>query len=81
MSLDHVQNIISEIKTQWPQINLIVIVEDTAQAKEVEESEVDSVLLRGFPAQKLVAIVENFIDCRENNPPVQAPAKGKTITD
>jgi CheY-like chemotaxis protein len=66
-----VQDVIREIKTQWPHIHLIVLVEDVTQQKEAEESGADSVLIRGFSAQKFVAIVENTVDYREDTLSVQ----------
>ena len=55
-----VREVILEIKTQWPQIFLIVLAEDIPQQKEAEESGADSVLVKGFPAQKLVKVIENL---------------------
>ena len=52
--------VIQKIKIQWPQIHLIVLVEDIPQQKEAEESGADSVLVKGFPAQKLVKVIENL---------------------
>lgn len=66
------QEVIYEIKNQWPHIHLIVLVEDVTQGEEVEESGVDGVLLKGFSAQKLVTIVESVIDCREETPTLEA---------
>ena len=63
-----VQDVIHEIKTQFPHIHLIVLVEDVAQQKEAEESGADGALIIGFSAQKFVAIVENLIDHKEVRP-------------
>jgi len=68
MSLPKVQETIKQIKTQWAQIHLIVLVEDIAQQKEIEVFGVDSVLLKGFSAQKLIAIIENLIEQRGDTP-------------
>jgi DNA-binding response OmpR family regulator len=54
------RELIQEIKTQWPQIHLIVLVEDIPQQKDAEGSGADSVLVKGFPAQKLVRVLENL---------------------
>lgn len=78
MSLAEVQEVVQQIKSRCSNIHLIVLVEDIAQQKEVEELGVDSVLLKGFPAQKLIAIVENIIDCRKDTPPVQTDPEGGT---
>ena len=78
MSLAEVQEVVQQIKSRCSNIHLIVLVEDIAQQKEVEELGVDSVLLKGFPAQKLIAIVENIIDFRKDTPPVQTDPEGGT---
>lgn len=67
MSLPKMQEVITEIKTQWPQIHLIVVVENTAQQNEVEGSGVDNVLLKGFPAAKLVALIEDLLSQGESD--------------
>lgn len=72
LSLPKVQQAIKQIKVQYAQIHLIALAEDITQQKEIENFGVDSVLLKGFPAQKLMAIVENVLDQRGNTPPVQA---------
>jgi len=52
--------VIQKIKIQWPQIHLIVLVEDIDQQKEAAESGADRVLIKGFSAQKLVEIIEDL---------------------
>ena len=81
MSLLDMQDAIKQIKELCPHIHLIILVEDIKQQKEAEESGVDSVLIKGFSAQKLVAIVENIIDRREDTPLVQANTEGVTNSD
>jgi DNA-binding NarL/FixJ family response regulator len=76
-----VQDDLHEIKAQCTHVHLIVLVEDIAQQKEIEASGADTVLIKGFSAQELIAIVENIIDYREDTPPVQAKAEGGTNTD
>ena len=78
MSLPKVQEVIKQIKEQCPQIHLIVLAEDIAQQKEIEAFGVGSVLLKGFSAQKLIAIVENVLDQRGDTPPVQSNTEGGT---
>jgi DNA-binding response OmpR family regulator len=72
LSLPKVQQAIKQIKTQYAQIHLIALAEDIAQQKEIEDFDVDSVLLKGFSAQKLIAIVENILDQQGNTSPAQA---------
>jgi len=68
ISLSNVQEVVKQIKEQCSQIHLIVLVEDTVQQKIAEESGADGVLIKGFSAQKLIAIVESLIDQREDTP-------------
>jgi len=66
MSIPKVREVITEIKAQWPHIHVIVLTEDTVQKNESEASGADSVLIKGFHAQKLIAIVESLIDQLES---------------
>jgi len=81
MSLPDMQDVIKRIKEQCPRIHLIVLVENIAQHEQVKESGADSVLIKGFPAQKLIVIIENIIDRREDTPPVQETTEGGTDAD
>ena len=81
MSSLEVQDVINEIKNQWPHVSLIVLAEDITQQKVAETSRADSVLLKGFQAQKLITIVENVTDRREDTPLVQENTEGLTHTD
>lgn len=53
-------DVIRRFKKRKPQIYIIVLLEDTAQQKELEVSGADCVLLKGFPPQKLIAALEDF---------------------
>ena len=61
VSLRQVQDIIKQVKTQWPQILLIVLADDLTQSKDMEAIGVDRVLFKGFPPQKLIDIIEDLI--------------------
>jgi len=65
------QAVIHEIKTQWPQIHLIVLVDNTTRQKEAAAAGADSVLIKGFPAQRLVETLESIVDCRTDASPNQ----------
>ena len=52
---------INEIKTQWPQIHLIVLVDDITQGKDAEASGADRSLIKGFQPQKLIAIIDEIL--------------------
>jgi DNA-binding NarL/FixJ family response regulator len=71
-----VQDIIKKIKTQFPHIHLIVLVDDVTQQKEADALGADNVLIKGFSAQKFVAIVEDLIGRRGGSSPVQTNTKG-----
>jgi DNA-binding NarL/FixJ family response regulator len=81
MSRPEVKEVIRQIKVLCPLIQLIVLVDNVRGQKEVEELGVDRVLLRGFPAQKLVDIVEKLVDQRESISPNQMMNKGGTKDD
>jgi DNA-binding NarL/FixJ family response regulator len=55
------QDVIKQIKTQWSQIHLIVLADDLTLGKDMESLGADRVLIKGFPPQKLVEVIEDFI--------------------
>jgi DNA-binding NarL/FixJ family response regulator len=61
VSLLKVQDVIKQIKTQWPQIHLIVLADDLTLGKDVETLGADCVLIKGFSPQKLIEVIDNFI--------------------
>ena len=75
-SLLKVQDVVKQIKNQWPDIRLLVLVEDVIQQKKAQESGADSVLIKGYSPQKLIAIVESLIDQREDTPLPQTETEG-----
>jgi DNA-binding NarL/FixJ family response regulator len=81
LSLSQVKDLIKEIRAQWPRIQLIVIVEDTAEQKEAEELGVCRVLLKGFSTQKFITMVDEIIDRLEDIPLVQANTEGEANND
>ncbi len=81
MSIPKVGDVVRQIKTQYPNIHLIVLAEDTAQEKEGEACGVDSVLLKGFSAQKMIALIEGLLDQRVNTPSVQSDTEGGMNAD
>lgn len=70
-SLPGIRDGIKQIKAQCSHTHLIVLVEDLQEQKDVEKSGADSVLIKGFPAQKLIDIVEELIDQSESTYPNQ----------
>lgn len=81
MSLPQMQDGIKQIKAQWPHIYPIVIVEDTAQLNEVKEYGAESVLLKGFPPQKFVALIETLLTQREKESQIEPDTKAEPQTN
>jgi DNA-binding response OmpR family regulator len=75
MSLLKVQDVIKQIKAQWPQIYLIVLVEDVAQQEDAEASGADSVLIKGFSVQKLVSLIDDLLSQKENTSRIEPDTK------
>jgi DNA-binding NarL/FixJ family response regulator len=61
LDMPNVGETIHDIKSHWPDIHLNVLADDILQQDEAEDSGADSVLIKGFHAQKLVDIVESVI--------------------
>jgi len=61
VSLLKVQDVITQIITQWPQIHLIVLADDLTQGKDAENSGADHILIKGFHPQKLIEVVEEIM--------------------
>ncbi len=64
ISMPEIKEVVRQIKEACPQTNLIVLVNNVKEQKDVEGLGVDGVLLKGFPAQRLIDIVEELIDHR-----------------
>ena len=60
LSLPQMQDVITQIKALYPRVQLIVLAEDVTQREAAEALGVDHVLIEGFSAPQLVAIVENL---------------------
>ena len=60
LSLPQMQDVITQIKAQYPRIQLIVLAEDVTQGEAAEALGVEHTLMKGFSAQKLIAVVENL---------------------
>ena len=81
ISVPEAQDVIKQIKSQFPHIQLIVIAEDFEQQKKAEVFGADIALLKGFSAQKLVEIVEHITVRREGFLPGQANTEEGTHTE
>jgi DNA-binding response OmpR family regulator len=67
MSIPDVKEIIRQIKESCPQTHMIMLVNNVKEQEHAKELGADSVLLKGFPAQQLIDIVEKHIDRRGMN--------------
>ena len=61
-----IRDAIKGIKTQCPFTHLIALVEDFNQKKELKSWGADRVLVKGFPAQKMIKTIEDLIDQGED---------------
>jgi DNA-binding NarL/FixJ family response regulator len=51
----------THIKVRWPDIRCLVLVNDEQQRQRVQESSADLVLIKGYPAAKLIATIEGLL--------------------
>jgi DNA-binding NarL/FixJ family response regulator len=52
---------INKIKTAWPQINLVILVEDELEFQAAQAAGGDVLLRKGFPAAKFIQAVETLL--------------------
>ena len=81
MSIPEAKEVIRQVKELGTKIQMIALVDNVKEQKEAEELGVDSVLLKGFSAQKLIDIVEKLIDQRGSTSLNQITKKGGTNDD
>ena len=51
----------NRIKARWPDIRCLVLVDDEQQRQRLEQSSADLLLVKGYPAAKLIAAVEGLL--------------------
>ena len=81
MSIPEAKEVIWQVKELGTNIQMIALVDNVKGQKDAEELGVDSVLLKGFSAQKLIDIVEKLIDQRGSTSLNQITKKGGTNND
>ena len=59
------QMIVDMIKVRWPTIPCLVLVNDAQQRQKAQDTGADLVLVKGYPAAKLLAAVENLLSQSE----------------
>ena len=57
--------VLKEIKASWPSMRCIALADDVQQQQEAEAAGADAVLIKGFPAAKLVATIEGLLSQEE----------------
>ena len=60
MDFPDARMLLKQIKSSWPLIRCILLVDSVDQAKEAENA--DAVLIKGFTAEKLFEIIEDLSD-------------------
>ncbi len=58
---DQVCAALVQIKEEWSQTRTIVLVKDAQQQQEIQAAGADVVLLKGYPAAKLIAAIEGLL--------------------
>ena len=81
ISLPEIKCVIRQLKEQYPEIHLILLVEDIEQKKAMEEFQVERVLIKGFSAKKFIAIIENLIERVKDEPPARDNIKESINTE
>lgn len=61
MNGDDVQEKVNLIKARWTNIHWIVLINDEQQRQQVQELEADIVLIKGFPADKLIRVIKEVL--------------------
>jgi DNA-binding NarL/FixJ family response regulator len=51
----------NRIKARWPEIRCLVLVRDEQQRQRVGKTNADLVLIKGYPAAKLIAAIEGLL--------------------
>ena len=56
--------IVNLIKARWPTIPCLVLVDDEQQCQRTQDTGADLVLVKGYPAAKLLAAIESLLSQR-----------------
>ena len=51
----------NEIKARWPDIRCLVLVNGEQERRRMQKTDVDLVLIKGYPAAKLIAAIEGLL--------------------
>lgn len=61
------QELLAQAKMQWPHIRSIVLVDTHEERLQLENADVDTILLRGIPAVRLLAILKRLLPSLDPN--------------
>lgn len=56
---------VTDMRREWPQTHFIVLTESDAQRKNAQKSGAELVLPKGYPAAKLITLIEDLIAKRD----------------
>jgi DNA-binding NarL/FixJ family response regulator len=69
---------ITKIKGEWPQTSCVALVENDLQRHRAQEAGADFVLSQGFPAARLVTLIEDLLSQMENDNRIEPDSKEQT---
>ncbi len=69
---------ITKIKAEWSHTQCVVLVEDDQQRQSAQDAGADLVLNKGFPAAKLVALIEELLSQKDNGSQIEPDSQGET---
>jgi len=67
LALNGARTTLEQIQSQWPSIRTIAIAHNMEQEYEAQAVDADSVLLSGFQATKLIAVIEELLSQRKGD--------------
>jgi DNA-binding NarL/FixJ family response regulator len=65
LSAEERHTTLQEIKTRWPLTRCIALADDVQGQQEAESAGADVVLIKGYPAAKLIAAIEGLLSQEE----------------
>lgn len=70
-------NGVNRIKARWPATPCLVLVNDEQQYQKAQASGADLVLVKGYPAAKLLATIEDLLTQRESGRGIERDSNNK----
>jgi len=68
-------NGVNRIKARWPTTPCLVLVNDEQQFQKAQDTGADLVLVKGYPAAKLLATIEDLLTQRESGRGIELDSK------